>query len=307
MDVGIQPAAVHDLLGDADLLLELLAGVGVVGVDDAGGVHQIHPAVQLQQEVQVLIVVVGHIVSVLVHRAPQDGVGELVSCGLHLPAPVGEGVGVLGRVDGVQHDGHVAAGRVLHAGRHIETAGCEAVLLILHGAGPDGHIGEDVGDVPPVLGVEHLVRGGEPGLLDGPDVHLAHGNQPGQEVGLLLRVGLMDDALVALPGGPGLVGIDSGDQDQFVLHLVVQLGQPADIVAYRVLVVRGAGADDDEELPALSCDHISDFRIPSPLDFGEPLRERVLLSDLVRRGKMLYECKAHGIFLCRSNPFCSVS
>ena len=51
MDISAEPAAVHDFLGDADLLAELLAGVGVVCIDDAGRIVQIHLAVHLQKEV----------------------------------------------------------------------------------------------------------------------------------------------------------------------------------------------------------------------------------------------------------------
>ena len=41
-DLRGELAAGHDLPDDTDLLFELLVGVGVVGVHDAGGVNQIH-------------------------------------------------------------------------------------------------------------------------------------------------------------------------------------------------------------------------------------------------------------------------
>ena len=272
----------------------------MVGVYDAGRIHQVHSGVQLQEQVQVLVVVIGHVVAVLVHRAPEHGVGQLVSRGGDFPAPVSEGMGVLGRIDGIEHHGHVAAGGIFHAGGHIEAAGGQAVLLVLHRAGADGHIGQDVGDIAPVLRIEHFVRGGEPRLLYGANMHLPHGDEPCHEIGLFLGIGLVDDALVALPGGAGLVGVDSGNQYQLVLHLVVHLRKAAYVVADGVLVVCGTGADDDQELVASPGDDVPDLRVPLLFCPGEPLGERVLLTDLVGSGQFLYKFKTHGIFLCRS-------
>ena len=56
------------------------------------------------QPFQLLKVVVGHGLAVLVHVAPEDGVGKGIAGGIHLPAPVDEGVGVLGGHDGIEHD-----------------------------------------------------------------------------------------------------------------------------------------------------------------------------------------------------------
>ena len=50
----------------------------------------------------------------------------------------------------IEHDGKVAAGRVLHAGSHIKTAHGETVLLILDGTRADGDIGQQVFHRAPV-------------------------------------------------------------------------------------------------------------------------------------------------------------
>ena len=51
--------AVHHLFDDSNLLVELLVGVGVVGVDNAGRVLQITLGVKTEQDLQILVMVVG--------------------------------------------------------------------------------------------------------------------------------------------------------------------------------------------------------------------------------------------------------
>ena len=72
----------------------------------------------------------------------------------------------------------------------------------------------------------------------------------------------MDNALVAFACGAGLVGIDSRNQDQLILYLFVDTRQTVHIIADGVLVVGGAGPDDDKEFIAFSGKHITDFSIP---------------------------------------------
>ena len=202
---------------------------------------------------------------------------------------------MLCRVDGIEHHGQVPAGGIFHASRHVKAADGQTVLLILHGTGADGHIGENIGDIPPVFRVEHFVRGGEPGFLDGPDVHFPHGDESGQKVGLFFRIRLVDDTLVAFPGGSWLVGVDPWDQDQLVLYLPADACQSGDIIADRVRVVGGAGADDDQEPVVLSGQHRSDFGIPGLFYLGESGGQRKLLPDFRGSGKFLDKFKAHGI------------
>ena len=60
----------QDFPDDAALLVGVLAGIGVVGVDDHGGIFQPLLLVEPVQENQVLIVVVGPGFAVLVGIAP---------------------------------------------------------------------------------------------------------------------------------------------------------------------------------------------------------------------------------------------
>ena len=77
--------------------------------------------------------IVGDALAPFVHRSPEDGVGEGVAGALYLAGPEDEVMGELGSHNGVQHDGQIAAGGVLHAHRHIAAAGHQAVELVLHG------------------------------------------------------------------------------------------------------------------------------------------------------------------------------
>ena len=143
----------HDFLSDTDLLLELLVGVGVVRIDHAGRILQIHFFIHIPQTDQILVMVVGDIGTVLVGSTAQYGVCQIIAVGIHLPSGIDEGVGVLCRIYGVQHYGEISAGRILHTGSYIEAADGQTMLLILYGTGTDGHIGEDIGYITPVLRV----------------------------------------------------------------------------------------------------------------------------------------------------------
>ena len=255
------------LLGDADLLQILLAGVGVIAVHKAGGVLDAFLRIQPVQLDRSLVVVVGAAVPLLVHIAPHDGVGVGVAVGLHLPAAVEEGVVSHGGVDGVQHHAQVAAGGVLHAHGHIDAAGHQAVLLVLYRAGAHGHIPQNVGQVAVVLGVEHLVGAGKAGLLHRPGVQAADGDDALQHVGLLAGVGLVEHPLVAGTVGAGLIGVDPGDDAVLVLHLLLQGDKAADIVHHAVLPVGGAGADDEHQPPVTAVEdglHLVNAGLPDP-------------------------------------------
>lgn len=69
-------------------------------------------------------------------------------------------------------------------------------------------------------------------------------------IGLFLRIGLVEHPFIAASGGPGLVGIDPGNKDQLVAHLLADPGQTLHIFAYRVLPVRRARPDDHQEFIA---------------------------------------------------------
>ena len=296
-DVVGAGAAVEHFLYDADLLLELLVGIVVVGVYDAGGILQIPGAVKLKELPEVLVVVVGQRHASLVDRAAKDGVGQVVSRGLDVPVAVDEGVAVLGRIDGIQHDGQVAAGGVLHAGGHVDAAGHQAVLLVLHRAGADGDVGKEVHHIAEVFRIEHLVGGGQAGFLDGPDVHVAQGDDACQRIRLLLRVWLVHDALVAVSCGARLIRINARDDQDLVLDLLLHGNQAAHIVADGFLVVCGAGTDDGQKFIGFPGKYLSDFFIAFFFYLSHTGRHRVKLAGLLGRGQLLNKIKCHFFIL----------
>lgn len=158
------------------------------------------------------------------------------------------------------------------------------MLLILHGARADCHIGEDIGDIAPVFRVEHLVRCGESALLNGTDLHLSHGDQTREKVRFLFGIRLGNHSLVAFSGGAGLVGVDTGDQDQLVLHLLVHLGKSCYIVAHGICIVCGTGTDDDQKFIALAGKDLSDLGVSLFLQRRNGGRDGILFADLGRGG-----------------------
>ena len=220
----------------------------MVGVDDDGGILQLRLLpVQLAEQQKVLEVIVWVGLAVLVHIAPQDGVGVGVPLGVHLPVAVDEGVPPPGRGDGVHHDGQVSGGGVFHAHRDLDAAGGQAVLLVFHAAGAHGHIGQQIIQIFVILGVEHFIRAGEAGLLQHAKMHFPYGDEAVEHVGLLLRVRLVEHTLVASAGGAGLVGVHPGNDENTLLHPLRRVPQPGHVVEDAVLPIRRAGPDDEQE------------------------------------------------------------
>ena len=60
-------------------------------------------------------------------------------------------------------------------------------------------------------------------------------------------VRLMKQTLVAFSGRPRLVGIDAGDDQDSVLHFLLQSSKPFQVFQYRLLVIRAAGADNQQK------------------------------------------------------------
>ena len=95
------------------------------------------------------------------------------------------------------------------------------------------------------VGIEHFIGSAEAGFGQRTDVHMAHRDQTVQEILFFFRVGLMNNTLVAVAGGTGLIGVNSRNQDQAVGYLVVDFCKTVDIIADRILVICRAGTDDD--------------------------------------------------------------
>ena len=257
----------------------------MVAVDDGGGVFERALGIEGGEADEILVVVVGDAGAVLVDAAAQDAVGEVVATRLHVAAAVQKAVPRLRRLHRVEHDGEVAAGRVLHADGDVHAAGGEAMLLVFDRARADRLVGEEVVEVAAVFGIEHLVGGGEAALAHGADVHLADGDDAVQQVGRLVGAGLVQHPLVARARRARLVGVDARDDDEPFGELLLQGHEAGDVLADGIFVICRAGPDDDDEFIRLAREHVADGGVARGLDGGKLRREGELRLEFVRRGE----------------------
>ena len=251
-------AAGHDVFGDADLLHVFLAGVVMVAVDDDGGIGEGSFAIQVEDFLQVLVVVVRHAGAEVVHVAAEDGMGERISCGVDFPAVEEEVLLILRGFDGVHHDGEVAGGRVLHADRDTGATGDHAVELILDRTRADRAVGEKIREVAVVFRIEDLFSAGEAGLFDDMDVHAADGLDAFHHVLIALGIRLVEHAFIAFADGPWLIRVDSGHDEELVLHFVCDFRKARAVVKDGGLVISRAGADDEKKSVVFPCHDVFD-------------------------------------------------
>lgn len=68
-------------------------------------------------------------------------------------------------------------------------------MLVLDGACADRNVGEQIVEITPVLRIEHLIGRREPRLLNRERVKLADCDDAGEQVRLLLGIGLVHQSL----------------------------------------------------------------------------------------------------------------
>ena len=257
-DVRRVAAAGHNVFGDADLLHVFLAGIVMVAVDDDGRVGERSFAIQVEDLLQVLVVVVRHAGAEVVHVAAEDGMGERISCGVDFPAVEEEVLLILRGFDGVHHDGEVAGGRVLHTDRDTGAAGDHAVKLVLDGTRADRAVGEKIREVAVIFRVEDLFGAGEAGLFDDVDVHAADGLDAFHHVFIAFGVWLVEHAFIAFADGSRLIRVDSGHNEELVFHFVSDFRKARAVVEDGRLIVCRAGADDEKKSVVFPCHDVLD-------------------------------------------------
>ena len=107
----------------------------------------------------------------------------------------------------------------------------------------------------------------------------------------------MQKPFIAVAGGSRFVGVNTGNQNQFILHPVLNFGQAVNVIAYGICPVGGTRSDDNEEFIAFSRKYIPDFRIFYRLDCGQFRRQRKLFLYLVRCRQFADIFKSHGFLL----------
>ena len=212
---------------------------------------------------------------------------------LHVPVAIDEGVRCLSSNDGVEHDGVVARGRVLHAHGHVQARRDKPVLLVFNRACTHRHVGKQVGQEAVVLGIEHLVSTEETRLLDDGQVHVANGTDAGKQVGLTVGVGLMEHAHVAQTQRARLVGVEAWNEDELAGHLFLGLGQAGAVLEYGVLAIGRAGADDDELARIRSVHNGGNCSVKGNFALFCLRRHRHLGLDVLRVGQAALEFHSH--------------
>ena len=91
----INLAAVENFFCDTNLLVILLVGVGVVGINDNSRVFQVLLLIFFPEKTKVFIVIVRDSFSVFVYSTTKNGMSKFITCGLYFPASVDEAMSAL--------------------------------------------------------------------------------------------------------------------------------------------------------------------------------------------------------------------
>ena len=279
----------------------------MVGVHDHGGVLKPALLVKLQQLPQVFIVVVGMGAPEVVHEAPQYGMGQGIAGGMDLPASIDEFLGALGGGDGVHHYSDVSGAGVLHARRHAQAAGYQAMLLVLHRPRAHSHVAQEIRQIAVIGRVQHLVRAAEARLPEDAGMQLADGDDARQQVLALFRVGLVQHALVAHALGAGLVGVHPGYDHQTVPDLLFHLRKPVHVVQHGVLPVSGAGPDDQQQPVVPARQDVRDLPIPRRLPAPHFLPDGIVPQQFLGKRHLPHKFHLHMRFLCYDNNILSLA
>ena len=152
-NVAVIFSAVHNFVGNSDLFEPLFSGVGMVAVNNNGGVFEIPFVIKIENSLKVFVMIVRVAVAVFVNIAAENCMGKRVAFALNFPAAVNKVMGNLGGGYGVHHNGKVAAGGVFHSDRNVDSAGGEAVVLVFNRTRTHRNISEKIGKREVVFGI----------------------------------------------------------------------------------------------------------------------------------------------------------
>ena len=118
-------------------------------------------------------------------------------------------------------------------------------------------------------------------------MEVSYSNDTAFKVGHFGWIGLVEHTLVAVARSSGLTCIDSGDNDDLVLDLVLNSAQTVDIIENAVLVVSRAGTDDKQELIGFTAENLLYFSVTVVLDFCKIGSKRMSRFDFAWGGSSL--------------------
>lgn len=118
------------------------------------------------------------------------------------------------------------------------------------------NIAQHVGQIKVVFGIKHLVRAGKARFTQRFYMQFADCDKPFEHVFACMRIGLMQHTLVAVARGTRLVGVYTRNDKDFVLHLLLHVAKPRNIVQNGVLSVRRTRAYHQNKSVVLSLENV---------------------------------------------------
>ena len=131
-------------------------------------------------------------------------------------------------------------------------------------------------------------------------MHAANSLDALEQVVAGLRIGIVQQALVAGALGAGLVGVDARDDEQAVSHLLLKLCETVHVFQNGVLAIGRAGADDQGAAGVLAAENRRHLGVELALGLDQVGSKRHLLADIFRNGKQALEMHGHGDSLAAS-------
>ena len=148
-----------------------------------------------------------------------------------------------------------------------------------------------------VLRIEHLIGTGQTGLFNGTCVQLTNGDQTLQHILFLFRIRLVYHTLIALTRGAGLVGVDTGNENQLICHLFLHLRQTRGIVQNGILTVCRARTDDEQFLAGFAGEHLLNLCVSGSLYSDQLFRQLELRFQFLWNGQFSNKFHIHILIL----------
>ena len=183
--------------------------------------------------------------------------------------------------NGVEHDRNITAGGILHSNRNGNSAGCQTVFLVFHTSGTYSDIGKQIGQIPVIVRIEHFVRRRQAGIGQNAGMEPTNCDHTLQHIRFLLRIRLMKQPFITGAGGPGLVGIHPGNQNQLLSYGLLKPCQPLAVIKNRILPVSRAGAYNQHHFAAASGKHIGNLCVPRFFYAGKCFGQGILFFDFL--------------------------
>ena len=233
--------------------------------------------------------------AVLIGVTAKDRVRMRIPLRLDLPSAIDECMWMRCREDRVEHNGIVAGCRVLHADRGCDRAGGQSVLLIFYGSCTYGNISQKIIEIRVVLRIKHLIGAGKTCLGDRSHVKVSCCQDTFEKVRSLIRIRLVEHALIAFTRRSRLIRVDTRNDDDLVLYLFLQRTKAGDIVDNGIFIIRGAWSDDEHEFIRETFNDSLYFSLCIDDCLFHLGRNGIDLLDLLRKRQFFHIFRVHSV------------